>query len=61
MDYYERTILNHILGGKSRDLDSGTALTPGNCYMYPVNPATQKEYGDGNIGTCCGGTALESH
>lgn len=50
MDYYERTILNHILGGKSRDLDSGTALTPGNCYMYPVNPATQKEYGDGNIG-----------
>lgn len=61
MDYYERTVLNHILGGKSRDIDSGTALSPGNCYMYPVNPATRKEYGDGNVGTCCGGTALESH
>ena len=61
MDYYERTVLNHILGGKSRDLDSGKDLTPGNCYMYPVNPATNKEYGDGNVGTCCGGTALESH
>lgn len=61
MDYYERAVLNHVLGGKSRDLDSGRDLTPGNCYMYPVNPATTKEYGDGNIGTCCGGTALESH
>lgn len=61
MDYYERTVLNHILGGKSKDLDSGTDLTPGNCYMYPVHPAATKEYGDGNIGTCCGGTALESH
>lgn len=61
MDYYERTVLNHILGGKSRNIDSGTALSPGNCYMYPVHPAAIKEYGDGNIGTCCGGTALESH
>lgn len=67
MDYYERTVLNHILGGKSRDLhnptdaSATTGFTPGNCYMYPVNPATQKEYGDGNVGTCCGGTALESH
>ncbi|MCI1936398.1 MAG: glycoside hydrolase family 127 protein, partial [Bifidobacteriaceae bacterium] len=61
MDYYERTLLNHILGGKSRDIDSAAELSPGNCYMYPVNPATQKEYGDGNVGTCCGGTALESH
>ncbi|HMR49932.1 MAG TPA: glycoside hydrolase family 127 protein [Arachnia sp.] len=65
MDYYERTLLNHILGGRARDLDNttrqGTALTPGNCYMYPVHPAALKEYGNGNIGTCCGGTALESH
>lgn len=65
MDYFERTLLNHILGGRSRQLDnaalSGTRLTPGNCYMYPVNPGTTKEYGNGNIGTCCGGTALESH
>ena len=26
-------------------------LTPGNCCMYPVELATQKEYGDGSIGT----------
>ena len=61
MDYYERAVLNHILGGKSRDIDSGKTLSPGNCYMYPVNAGTIKEYGDGNIGTCCGGSALESH
>lgn len=65
MDYFERTQLNHILGGRSRALDnkalSGTQLTPGNCYMYPVNAGTTKEYGNGNIGTCCGGSALESH
>jgi DUF1680 family protein len=58
MDYYERTVLNHILGGR-RDEESTTS--PENCYMFPVNPGTRKEYGDGNIGTCCGGTALESH
>lgn len=58
MDYYERTVLNHILGGR-RDAESTTS--PENCYMFPVNPGTWKEYGDGNIGTCCGGTALESH
>lgn len=61
MDYYERTVLNHILGGKDRSIDSAKELSPGNCYMYPVNPGTFKEYGDGNVGTCCGGTALESH
>lgn len=65
MDYYERTLLNHILGGRSRGLDNaeneGRDLTPGNCYMYPVHPGATKEYGNGNIGTCCGGSALESH
>ncbi|MCS5723651.1 glycoside hydrolase family 127 protein [Herbiconiux sp. CPCC 203407] len=58
MDYYERTVLNHILGGR-RNRESTTG--PENCYMFPVNPGTRKEYGNGNIGTCCGGTALESH
>lgn len=58
MDYYERTVLNHILGGR-RDAESTTS--PENCYMFPVHPGAYKEYGDGNIGTCCGGTALESH
>lgn len=58
MDYYERTVLNHILGGR-RDRESTSG--PENLYMFPVNPGARKEYGNGNIGTCCGGTGLESH
>ena len=58
MDYFERTVLNHILGGK-RNRESTTG--PENLYMFPVHPGARKEYGNGNIGTCCGGTALESH
>lgn len=58
MDYYERTLLNHILGGR-RNRESTTG--PENLYMFPVDPGATKEYGNGNIGTCCGGTGLESH
>ena len=57
MDYFERTLINHVLGGK-RDLASTTS--PQNLYMYPVHPGARKEYGSGNTGTCCGGTGLES-
>ncbi|MBS1906454.1 MAG: glycoside hydrolase family 127 protein [Actinobacteria bacterium] len=58
MDYFERTVLNHILGGR-RNQESTAG--PENLYMFPVNPGARKEYGNGNIGTCCGGTGLESH
>ncbi|WP_221583632.1 glycoside hydrolase family 127 protein [Microbacterium sp. G2-8] len=58
MDYFERTVLNHILGGR-RDRESTEG--PENLYMFPVHPGARKEYGNGNIGTCCGGTGLESH
>lgn len=58
MDYYERTVLNHILGGR-RNQESTSG--PENLYMFPVQPGARKEYGNGNIGTCCGGTGLESH
>lgn len=58
MDQYERILLNHILGGR-RNQESTSG--PENLYMFPVNPGTRKEYGNGNIGTCCGGTGLESH
>lgn len=58
MDYYERTVLNHILGGR-RNQESTSG--PENLYMFPVHPGARKEYGNGNIGTCCGGTGLESH
>ncbi|WP_232531911.1 glycoside hydrolase family 127 protein [Microbacterium halophytorum] len=58
MDYFERTVLNHILGGRrNRESTEG----PENLYMFPVQPGARKEYGNGNIGTCCGGTGLESH
>ena len=56
-DYCERTVLNHLLGGH-RDKNSTTS--PENLYMFPVHAGAQKEYGDGNIGTCCGGTGMES-
>lgn len=56
-EYCERTVLNHILGGR-RDRESTKG--PENLYMFPVNAGARKEYGDGNIGTCCGGTGLES-
>src|SRR5690625_6748163 len=28
--------------------------------MFPAHAGARKEYGNGNIGTCCGGTGLES-
>ncbi|XBH21476.1 beta-L-arabinofuranosidase domain-containing protein [Jonesiaceae bacterium BS-20] len=56
-EYCERTVLNHILGGR-RNRESTTG--PENLYMFPVHAGARKEYGDGNIGTCCGGTGLES-
>src|SRR5699024_7958178 len=57
MDYYERTVLNHILGGRR---DESSTESPENLYMFPVDPGAQKEYGNGNIGICCGTAALES-
>jgi uncharacterized protein len=56
MDYYERTLLNHILGSR-RAVRSDTS--PEVTYMFPVHPGAFREYG--NVGTCCGGTGLENH
>ncbi|MBO3732938.1 beta-L-arabinofuranosidase domain-containing protein [Glycomyces niveus] len=56
MDYYERTLLNHILGSR-RAVSSATS--PEVTYMFPVHPGAFREYG--NTGTCCGGTGLENH
>lgn len=56
-EYCERTVMNHILGGR-RNRESTTS--PQNLYMFPVHAGARKEYGDGNVGTCCGGTGLES-
>src|SRR5450759_2709899 len=56
MDYYERTVTNHILGSRrNRDHDT----SPEVAYMFQVQPGGRKEFG--NTGTCCGGTGLENH
>lgn len=56
MDYYERTVLNHILGSR-RNGDSDDS--PEVVYMYPVHAGAERGYG--NTGTCCGGTGMENH
>ena len=56
MDYYEQALYNDILA-------SVAANNPGNTYHIPLNPASRKQFGNGNMDgfTCCNGTALESH
>jgi len=56
MEYYERGVLNHILGSR-RDVRSDTS--PEVAYMFPVHPGALPEFD--NVGTCCGGTGLENH
>lgn len=56
-EYCERTVMNHILGGRR---NRASTTSPENLYMFPVHAGARKEYGDGNVGTCCGGTGLES-
>ena len=56
LDYAERASLNHILGSR-RAISSDTS--PEVTYMFPVHPGALREYD--NVGTCCGGTGLESH
>jgi len=56
MDYYERTVLNHILGSRRAGRSD---TSPEVTYMFPVHPGAFREYD--NVGTCCGGTGLENH
>lgn len=56
MDYYERGLLNHILGSRSdEDSDAEPMVT----YFLPAHPGATR--GFGNLGTCCGGTGMENH
>ncbi|HEX2145443.1 MAG TPA: beta-L-arabinofuranosidase domain-containing protein [Glycomyces sp.] len=60
MDYYERTVLNHILGSRRATRSTGLHdVSPEVAYMFPVHPGALREYD--NVGTCCGGTGLENH
>ncbi|MFI6781634.1 beta-L-arabinofuranosidase domain-containing protein [Micromonospora sp. NPDC050276] len=56
VDYVERASLNHIVGSRA---DVASDTSPEVVYMYPVDPGAVREYD--NVGTCCGGTGLESH
>ncbi|MFU8871808.1 beta-L-arabinofuranosidase domain-containing protein [Micromonospora sp. SL4-19] len=56
MDYYERGLLNMILGSRS---DSTSVSNPQVTYFQPLTPGTARSYG--NTGTCCGGTGVENH
>jgi len=56
MDYYELGLFNQMLGSR-RDMDS--TESPEVTYFVPVQPGQRRSYG--NVGTCCGGTGMESH
>ncbi|GAA5200583.1 hypothetical protein GCM10023322_78780 [Rugosimonospora acidiphila] len=56
MQYYERGLYGQILASRE-NISSDT--NPNLTYFVPVNPGTRRSYG--NLGTCCGGTGLESH
>ena len=53
MDYYERTLYNHILATPAPD-DSGEST-----YFFPLNPGGQREFLREN--SCCHGTGMENH
>jgi DUF1680 family protein len=56
MQYYERAMFGQILASR-QNVTSNT--NPDLTYFIPVNPGAVRSYG--NLGTCCGGTGLESH
>lgn len=53
LDYYERTMTNHILGGREHGTTGETV------YFTPLGPGCHKEFLHEN--SCCHGTGLESH
>ena len=55
MDYYERTLFNHIAGN-----GDASGPTGGSTYFMPLRPGGKKGF-DVHGNTCCHGTGLESH
>ncbi|GIH05457.1 hypothetical protein Rhe02_35240 [Rhizocola hellebori] len=56
MDYYERGLVNHILGSRR---DANSTSSPNVTYFFPLQLGSVRSFG--NTGTCCGGTGLENH
>ncbi|WP_018751459.1 beta-L-arabinofuranosidase domain-containing protein [Paenibacillus sanguinis] len=55
MDYYERTLYNHILATENNQCAEG-----GSTYFLPLAPGSCKKF-DTHENTCCHGTGLENH
>lgn len=53
MDYYERTVLNHILASQDK------RPTGESTYFFPLEPGAKREFLWEN--SCCHGTGMESH
>jgi DUF1680 family protein len=56
MQYYERALYGQILASRQA---ASSATNPLLTYFVPMAPGSARSYG--NLGTCCGGTGLESH
>jgi DUF1680 family protein len=56
MQYYERALYGQILASRR---NTSSTTNPLLTYFVPMNPGAARSYG--NLGTCCGGTGLESH
>ena len=56
MEYYERGLVNHILGSRR---DAASTSSPNVTYFFPLALGSVRSFG--NLGTCCGGTGLENH
>lgn len=55
MDYYERTLYNHILASQDQSGPTG-----GSTYFMPLCPGMQKDF-DLEENSCCHGTGMENH
>ncbi|WP_046369652.1 beta-L-arabinofuranosidase domain-containing protein [Flavihumibacter petaseus] len=55
MDYYERSLYNHILASVAEN-------SPANTYHVPLRPGSVKQFSNSDMTgfTCCNGTAIES-
>lgn len=56
MQFYERALYGQVLASRRNTSSSRDPLLT---YFVPVDPGARRGYG--NLGTCCGGTGLESH
>lgn len=60
MDYYERTLINHIVPSQNPIISEH--MHHGVTYMLPIGPGQRKGYSsDYHDFTCCHGTGMENH